>query len=257
MARCKLTRMNLRNIRKTKEYQVLLIDLVAAGVIGQSAAEGILGYTIPAGLLGSTTPADDDNNEEEPEAETPVITTDLSSSASLTSEVTTIDLTIVASVTDDGTLSYAWTKDGDAIVGATAATLTVNEAGTYQCTVTNTLGEDTATAQSTACVVTAAAAEETTGTTVTLLYFYPKTNEWKTAEYDLTEDPTGEGIVAFAQTEFSDDEINAITVVEEAEAPDYVEGESELSGKYVPLDPQPEALESGMLLVVSTQDAQH
>ena len=65
MARCKLTRMNLRNIRKTKEYQVLLIDLVAAGVIGQSAAEGILGYTIPAGLLGSTTPADDDDDDDD------------------------------------------------------------------------------------------------------------------------------------------------------------------------------------------------
>ena len=63
MARCKLTRMSLRNIRKSKEYQCLLIDLVKANVIGKSAAEGLLGYTIPAGLLGTTTPVDDEGGE--------------------------------------------------------------------------------------------------------------------------------------------------------------------------------------------------
>lgn len=63
MARCKLTSMNLRNIRKTREYQCLIIDLVNAGVVTKSAAETLLGYTIPAGLLtaGSTTPVDDDD----------------------------------------------------------------------------------------------------------------------------------------------------------------------------------------------------
>lgn len=91
-----------------------------------------------------------------PEAQTPSITTDLSATATIPAESESIDLTIVASVTDDGTLSYAWTKDGEAVSGATSATLTVSEAGTYQCTVTNTLGSDTATAQSTACVVTKA-----------------------------------------------------------------------------------------------------
>lgn len=68
MARCKLTNMNLRNIRKTREYQCLLIDLVKTGVVGKSAAEGLLGYTIPEGLLGDTTPVtppDDDNGDEE------------------------------------------------------------------------------------------------------------------------------------------------------------------------------------------------
>ena len=70
MARCKLTNMNLRNIRKTREYQCLLIDLVKTGVVGKSAAEGLLGYTIPEGLLGDTTPAtlsDDDEKEDEEE----------------------------------------------------------------------------------------------------------------------------------------------------------------------------------------------
>ena len=68
MARCKLTSMNLRNIRKTREYQCLIIDLVNTGVMTKSAAEALLGYTIPAGLLtlGSGTvggDADDDDNE--------------------------------------------------------------------------------------------------------------------------------------------------------------------------------------------------
>ncbi len=67
MARCKLTNMNLRNIRKSREYQCLLIDLVKTGVVGKTAAEGLLGYTIPAGLLGDTTPVTpDDGGEEEP-----------------------------------------------------------------------------------------------------------------------------------------------------------------------------------------------
>lgn len=67
MARCKLTNMNLRNIRKTREYQCLLIDLVKTGVVGKSAAEGLLGYTIPEGLLGDTTPVTPpDEDEEEP-----------------------------------------------------------------------------------------------------------------------------------------------------------------------------------------------
>ena len=66
MARCKLTNMNLRNIRKSREYQCLLIDLVKTGVVGKSAAEGLLGYTIPTGLLGDTTPVTPSDDEEEP-----------------------------------------------------------------------------------------------------------------------------------------------------------------------------------------------
>ena len=65
MARCKLTNMNLRNIRKSREYQCLLIDLVKTGVVGKSAAEGLLGYTIPTGLLSNTTPATPSDEEEE------------------------------------------------------------------------------------------------------------------------------------------------------------------------------------------------
>lgn len=154
MARCKLTTMNLRNMRKSKEYQCIIIDLVNAGVVTEAAAEELLGYTIPAGLLDGDTPDPDPDPDPdpEPEAETPVITTDLPVTKDVPGD--SDELNIVASVTDGGTLSYAWTKDGEVIQDATEASLYITGGGTYQCTVTNTLGEDTATAQSTACVVT-------------------------------------------------------------------------------------------------------
>jgi len=165
--------MNLRNIRKSREYQCLLIDLVKVNVIGKSAAEGLLGYTIPAGLLGNTTPATpvDDDEEEETGNTTPATPVD-----------------------DDE--------------------------------------------------------EEETGNTVTLLYLDDSgtKEEWKTAKYDLTENPTGEGIIDFAKDQFGDDTINNIDVVEED--PEYVEGESGIGNKYTSLDPQPETLEPGMFIIV-------
>lgn len=64
MARCKLTRMSLRNIRKDKQYQCVVIDFVRTGVISKSKAEELLNYTIPAGLLeGSVAAPDDDEGE--------------------------------------------------------------------------------------------------------------------------------------------------------------------------------------------------
>ena len=63
MARCKLTRMSLRNIRKDKQYQCIIIDLVKTGVISKSTAEGLLSYTIPAGLLENSAYVPDDNDE--------------------------------------------------------------------------------------------------------------------------------------------------------------------------------------------------
>jgi hypothetical protein len=247
MARCKLTNMNLRNIRKSREYQCILIDLVSAGVIEQSEAEELLGYTIPPGLLEGDTPGPDP----EPEAETPVITTDLPAAKTISGSDT---LTIVASVTDGGTLSYVWTKDGDVIPDATAATLTVNEAGTYQCIVTNTLDEDTATASSTACVVSA----ESEPATVTLLYYAtPKGGPmWESDVYTLTEGATFEqesaAIIAAAKTTFEVNDLDAISFVQLN--PEYVEGESALIDKYIDLVPQPEAFEDGQSIVVYHQD---
>ena len=63
MARCKLTRMSLRNIRKDKQYQCIIIDLVRTGVISKSTAEGLLSYTIPAGLLENSAYVPDAGDE--------------------------------------------------------------------------------------------------------------------------------------------------------------------------------------------------
>ena len=76
MARCKLTNMNLRNIRKSREYQCLLIDFVKVGVIGKTAAEGLLGYTIPSGLISGgnsavTPEPEDDEDDDDPEETEP------------------------------------------------------------------------------------------------------------------------------------------------------------------------------------------
>lgn len=69
MARCKLTKMNLRNIRKTREYQCLVIDLVRTGVMTKSAAEGLLDYSIPAGLIDESTSTPTTEPEEPQENE--------------------------------------------------------------------------------------------------------------------------------------------------------------------------------------------
>ena len=122
MARLRMTYKNLKALRKTKEYQALLVDLVANNIVPKSVAENLLGYNIPANLIGGTEP-DNDN---------PVVTPD---------------------------------------------------------------------------------------NTVTLLYFNNGSRDqdpaWETAEYDLTDDPTGDGIITFALDAFSDDNINFLVVVEE------------------------------------------
>lgn len=74
MARCKLTRMSLRNIRKDKQYQCIVIDFVRTGVISKSKAEELLNYSIPAGLLENSTYVPDDDDEPGTGSDTPVTT---------------------------------------------------------------------------------------------------------------------------------------------------------------------------------------
>ncbi len=92
-------------------------------------------------------------------AAAPTFSTDLS--ASQTGYAT---LTVNATVTDGGTVSYQWYKKGvggaedEAVSGATSATYTPTEAGTYYVIATNTLSTGAkATAKSTECVVRAPA----------------------------------------------------------------------------------------------------
>ena len=175
MAKLRMTYKNLKALRKTREYQALLVDLVANNIVPKSVAENLLGYNIPANLIGG------ESSEEEP--------------------VVTPDNGEQGSGTEGSGTEGSGTEGG----------------------------------------------ESDTGNTVTLLYFDAAANdgagEWLTAEYDLTDDPTGEGIVTFAQTEFSDDTIDGLLFVEEDS--EY----TELIDKYIPLDPQPETYEAGMFLI--------
>lgn len=164
MAKLRMTYKNLKALRKSKEYQAVLVDLVNVGVVSKAIAEGLLGYNIPANLI-----IDDESAGTDDPVTDPTDPTDPTETA-----------------------------------------------------------------------------------TVTLLYFNSTANdnagEWETAEYDLTGGHTATDILNFAKTEFSDDTLNSAAIVEED--PEYVEGETALDAKYISLDPQPETLESGMLIQV-------
>ena len=167
MAKLRMTYKNLKALRKSKEYQAMLVDLVASGVISKSKAEDLLGFNIPANLIGGTESSGTDNPIDDPE----------------------------------------------------------------------TGGEGSGSGSG-------------SGNTVTLLYYAtPKGGpQWLTAEYDLTDDPTGAGILDFAKTEFGNNAINSKLPVELN--PEYVEDEADLSTKYTALDPLPDSIEPGMLVWV-------
>lgn len=48
---CRLNNKNLRNYRRTPEYQAVMVDLALLGVISKEECEMILGSGIPAGLV--------------------------------------------------------------------------------------------------------------------------------------------------------------------------------------------------------------
>ncbi len=85
------------------------------------------------------------------EAQAPYFATNLEATAEGEGEVV---LTAKAILTDDGELSYQWYKDGAAIEGATEATYTATESGTYKVVATSTLEGTTASTESAECVVT-------------------------------------------------------------------------------------------------------
>lgn len=102
-----------------------------------------------------------------------------------------ITLSIVASVSDGGTLSYQWQKDGTDISDAIEATYTPKEAGTYTCVVTNTLANHTpASITSNEAVITINAATaittQPTGATI-----------WLNKSTTLTVEATGAGTLTY------------------------------------------------------------
>ncbi|MBP3773127.1 MAG: hypothetical protein J6I53_10645 [Treponema sp.] len=88
-----------------------------------------------------------------PSAVTPTITSDLNATATGTTS-TGVSLSVTATVSDGGSLSYQWYKDGSAISGATGSTYKASASGTYYVAVTNSLNDTTASTKSTSCVVT-------------------------------------------------------------------------------------------------------
>lgn len=113
-------------------------------------------------------------------AATPTIDTDLSATASFV-EGGSVTLSVAASTTDAGTLSYQWYK-GEALVGENAPSLVVNAEGSYKVVVTNALSESNkATATSTICVVTeteAAGCNTISSIPAEAPYQYEQTDEW-------------------------------------------------------------------------------
>ncbi len=90
-------------------------------------------------------------------AETPSITTDLPDKQEATVGLP-LTLSVEASVSDGGTLSYQWYKD-NTVIGENSNSLTIDkvleqDAGTYKVVVTNTLNNVTASSTSTSCEVT-------------------------------------------------------------------------------------------------------
>ena len=90
--------------------------------------------------------------------QTPAFTTNLETAQSV-KDGESLSLSVAATVTDSGTLSYQWYKDDQEISGATKASYTIDSAkksdeGSYKVVVTNTKNGATATATSNVCAVT-------------------------------------------------------------------------------------------------------
>ena len=97
-------------------------------------------------------------------AVSPTINTQPSAASKIAGQ--SVTFTVAASITDGGTLSYQWKKDGTNISGATSASYTkanlvTGDAGSYTVVVTNTLGSSTASTTSSAAVLTVAPAAAT------------------------------------------------------------------------------------------------
>jgi len=111
----------------------------------------------------------------------PTIETDLAASGTY-EEYSSAALSIVASSSDGGTLSYQWYKDDVAIEGAVEASYNVSEEGTYKVIVKNSLSATNyATATSTACVMTVvmpSGCDELASIPSAEPYQYVQTGEW-------------------------------------------------------------------------------
>ncbi len=162
------------------------IATVDANGLVTGVAEGTATITATAADGSGVTGTFDVTVTEKPETEsaTPTFTTNLESSMDVTvgDEVT---LSVVATSSDGGTLTYQWYKDDEAISDATSAsyTFTADAAGSasYKVVVTNTKDDLTpASATSTTCVVTVENGEEPPVESDNLLYGIAPTTDINT-----------------------------------------------------------------------------
>lgn len=119
-----------------KSYKTFTVSNLTSGTWNFTCcnSDGLSGqsfYIAMLGLLECTTL---------PDCATPVITTH-PQGATYCGATSIAALTIEASVSDEGTLSYQWYKDGTAITDATSNTYTPTESGTYTVVVTNSLAD--------------------------------------------------------------------------------------------------------------------
>ena len=145
---------------------IITLDVAFGGTIDHGYTYPNEGTKVPVFVKESDAealwvdPFESDSQPEppEPEAETPVFSVTWNETESVAENAELI-LDGTATVTDGGTVSYAWTVDGVEQAGTTATfTVDTDTAGTYViiCTATNTIDGDTATASQT-CTVTVTA----------------------------------------------------------------------------------------------------
>ena len=270
-----MTYKNLKALRKSREYQALIVDLVSVGVVPKATAEGLLGYNIPANLItddensGTDNPIDDGGGSGGGSGEgSSNIVTVLYFDATANDNAgawRTAEYDLTDDPTGTGIIAFAVTEfDDDTLNGSDYVQIDpAYVEGTSDIYDKYIPVDPQPTAPASGMLIwvyhSGSVNVDITvpGNTVTLLY-YDTTGgmaTWETAEYDLTDDPTGTGIIAFAVTEFFDDAIDSMYAVEAN--PDYVVGVSNLTSKYLPLplDSQPSTLESGMLFEVYSNDS--
>ena len=145
---------------------IITLDVAFGGTIDHGYTYPNEGTKVPVFVKESDAealwvdPFESDSQPEPPapEAETPVFSVTWNETESVAENAELI-LDGTATVTDGGTVSYAWTVDGVEQAETTATfTVDTDTAGTYViiCTATNTIDGDTATASQT-CTVTVTA----------------------------------------------------------------------------------------------------
>ncbi len=128
----------------TNNSKTYYVTKGAAGTDNETALKGASEFNLTAGtwfITGGSDEVQITNIEfETPKCVTPVITEQPSSRVDFaTSDNLTATVTVVETPSDGGTLSYQWynAADNSEVTGATSATLTTTEPGTYYVIITN------------------------------------------------------------------------------------------------------------------------